>query len=265
MIRVVSAAALIALLVVTVWWLPPVAIISLAVLTAALGAVELVGLARASGAVVPAPLVALLAAAVCFLGSYGTGDVRPLLVAGLVAVAVLIITGRAPDRTTITRAAVVMGGPVYLGLPLALIVGISVDYGPHGVSTLALMVIVSDSAQYFAGRAFGRRKLAPLISPAKTIEGAIGGVIASAAVGAWLINWARPDSTIEATMAGGAMVGAAVAIAGMLGDLFESALKRGAGVKDSSALIPGHGGVLDRIDSWLFAGPVFSLFLRYFV
>jgi phosphatidate cytidylyltransferase len=124
---------------------------------------------------------------------------------------------------------------------------------------LLAVVALSDSTQYFAGRAFGRRKLAPSISPAKTIEGALGGVVAAAAAGAWL----APMWVIGTTWVEGLALGLLLCAAGIAGDLFESMLKRSAGVKDSSALIPGHGGVLDRIDAHLFAAPVFVLFLRY--
>jgi len=99
------------------------------------------------------------------------------------------------------------------------------------------------------------------VSPAKTIEGAIGGLVAAAIAG-FLIG---PRVLPEVSPAVAALVGVALAVAGIAGDLFESLLKRGVGVKDSSALIPGHGGVLDRIDAQLFAAPVFYLLLRYLV
>jgi phosphatidate cytidylyltransferase len=124
----------------------------------------------------------------------------------------------------------------------------------------AFSAAVSDSAQYYCGRAFGRRKLAPAVSPAKTIEGAVGGVIVAALVGALTGPWCVPGVSALGAFA----LTLALALAGILGDLFESLIKRSAGVKDSSNLIPGHGGVLDRIDSHLFAAPVFFAFLRYF-
>ena len=128
-------------------------------------------------------------------------------------------------------------------------------------ATLLLIatVVVSDSAQYYSGRAFGRRPLAPAISPKKTIEGAIGGVV----FGTLFMALAGPR---RAARRGAAcrwrLLGLAVVVLGICGDLFESRLKRAAGVKDSSTLIPGHGGVLDRIDALLFATPAFYLFLR---
>ena len=111
--------------------------------------------------------------------------------------------------------------------------------------------MVSDSAQYYTGRAFGKRPLAPTISPKKTVEGAIGGMVfgtLATAVGGHYVFTSSPIWVL-------ALLGAAISLLGIVGDLFESLLKRSAGVKDSSNLIPGHGGVLDRIDSWLFAAP----------
>jgi phosphatidate cytidylyltransferase len=147
---------------------------------------------------------------------------------------------------------------IYLGAPLFMMADIRMGYGPGALMMLIAIIIVSDSAQYYTGRAFGKHKLAPVISPKKTVEGAVGGLVIGslAAVGfgrLWPVGLS--DLAMFAT-------GFAIAVAGILGDLFESALKRRAGMKDSGNLIPGHGGILDRIDSWLFAAPVFWLILR---
>jgi phosphatidate cytidylyltransferase len=109
------------------------------------------------------------------------------------------------------------------------------------------------------GRALGRRPLAPSISPKKTLEGAIGGLVFGTMAFALGGRLAFPESSTWLL----ALVGASIAALGIVGDLFESLLKRSAGVKDSGTLIPGHGGVLDRIDSWLFAAPVYYVFVRY--
>jgi len=142
----------------------------------------------------------------------------------------------------------------WIVIPLMLLGEIRDHQGPHLVVELAAILIVSDSAQYFAGRAFGRHKLAPSISPSKTIEGALGGLIAAPIAAVLVGRLLGLAPAIDGFLAGTAALAAA---AGMIGDLFESYLKRRAGVKDSGNLIPGHGGVLDRIDSWLFATPVF--------
>ena len=131
---------------------------------------------------------------------------------------------------------------------------------PNGLIWLALAIgctWAADSGAYAAGRAFGRHKLAPTISPNKTWEGYIGGLLCSAAVGA-LIGALTPLSWVAGLVAG-ALVGAL----SVLGDLIESMLKREAGAKDSGQLIPGHGGILDRIDSLLWSGVLVFYVAQY--
>jgi phosphatidate cytidylyltransferase len=122
-----------------------------------------------------------------------------------------------------------------------------------------LTVMVSDTAQYYTGRLFGTRPLAPAISPKKTVEGAVGGFVFGTALFVSAGAWWVPGMPILFRIG----LGLAVVALGIGGDLFESMLKRSAGVKDSSALIPGHGGVLDRIDALLFAAPVYYIVLKY--
>lgn len=122
--------------------------------------------------------------------------------------------------------------------------------------TALMLVWAADSGAYFAGRAFGRRKLAPRISPNKTIEGLLGGVLAGLAVAVPLALLAGlPAARLPALL----LVATLAVLASVLGDLFESLIKRHAGAKDSGNVIPGHGGVLDRIDGVLAALPVFAL------
>ncbi len=128
----------------------------------------------------------------------------------------------------------------------------AVRNGPNGIALLVLMlllVILADTGAYFVGRAIGRHKLAFKVSPGKTIEGAIGGIIASIAGGLILRTW------LVATWSIGTMIffAAMVAILAIIGDLANSAFKRVAGVKDSGWIFPGHGGLLDRTCSLVFA------------
>jgi len=159
---------------------------------------------------------------------------------------------------TLLDTAAAMLAPIYIGLPLGALVAIAAVSGREAVLVLMGTVAVSDTAQYYAGRTFGRRPLAPLRSPKKTIEGAVGGFVVAPAVlvaagSAWLPG--QDPARL-------AVLGVLLVVAGIIGDLFESMLKRAADLKDSSHLIPGHGGVLDRIDALLFAAPVFYVFLR---
>ena len=120
----------------------------------------------------------------------------------------------------------------------------------------------TDIGAYAVGRAFGRRKLMPSVSPAKTVAGAVGGVVVSVLV-TWVYARAalRPVAQLGLTPTGIVVFGTVISVAAQVGDLFESLLKREAGVKDSSQLIPGHGGLLDRVDSLIFVLPVAYLLL----
>jgi phosphatidate cytidylyltransferase len=154
---------------------------------------------------------------------------------------------------TLNEAAVDLVAPVYIGAPLGMLVALQTLSGPRATLIVIATIVVSDTAQYYSGRAFGRRPLAPTISPKKTVEGAIGGVICGALFMAIALTFVFPATPIVVRV----LLGLVIVFLGIAGDLFESRLKRLAGMKDSSALIPGHGGVLDRIDALLFAIPVF--------
>lgn len=118
----------------------------------------------------------------------------------------------------------------------------------------------ADVGGYLAGHQFGRIKLAPLLSPGKTVEGLLGGLVFSVAAGFLVRFLFRPDFPIDQL----ATVCALIALVGPLGDLSESLIKRGVNAKDSGNLIPGHGGLLDRVDALLFTGPVVYYFAKYF-
>jgi phosphatidate cytidylyltransferase len=118
---------------------------------------------------------------------------------------------------------------------------------------------LSDTLAMFVGKAFGKRKLAPTVSPNKTIAGFVGGLFGGVIAALIMAYWRLSDQTILSLIGAGILV----SIVGQLGDLVESCWKRAIGIKDSSAIIPGHGGVLDRFDSLLFASPVLYLYLRF--
>lgn len=149
---------------------------------------------------------------------------------------------------------------VYMG-GVILTAAITAMYGlwqmsPWWLMYVFLLVWCADSGAYFVGRKFGKRKLAPNVSPNKSVEGLIGGLVTSGVVAAIVGQYLQ--------LSGGALawflaLSAVTVAASVLGDLFESMLKRRAGIKDSGNILPGHGGVLDRIDSLLSATPVFAL------
>lgn len=147
----------------------------------------------------------------------------------------------------------------------AALVELFVGRGPWFLVSLLALVWVADIAAYFSGKAFGRHKLAPSISPGKTWEGAVGGVVAAAAWVALSTMWAGSfGAALRQQWSWPATIAIAVGLAALsiVGDLFESLLKRRAGVKDSSRLLPGHGGVYDRIDALLPVAPLAFLLIE---
>ena len=269
MTRVLSGAVLIALVVGSVWFAPPAVVLALAVVALSIGAWEIVNLARASGLNVPLwlPLTGALTTLAAFAWSPlplgGLAQAAPLgtvLMAQMVATLGASMAAWAPGgRDALATAAASLLPSWYLALPLGALVSIRTMEGPAALLLLLLTVMISDTAQYYTGRLAGRRPLAPAISPKKTMEGAAGGVVfgtlAFALVGAWWLP--------RLPVAFRVLVGLTIVLAGIVGDLFESMLKRSAGVKDSSTIIPGHGGMLDRMDALLFAGPVYYVVLQY--
>jgi len=148
-------------------------------------------------------------------------------------------------------------GLLYVSLPMSFLCVVA--YGPTGydyrrIFALLLLVWSSDIGAYAAGKTFGKHKLAPKISPGKTWEGAIGGFLLTLAMG-WALGYLLPELSVTYRL----VVAAVVAVFGPLGDLAESMLKRSVGVKDSGRIMPGHGGLLDRFDAFLFILPVLAL------
>jgi phosphatidate cytidylyltransferase len=129
-----------------------------------------------------------------------------------------------------------------------------------------LLTWATDTGAYFFGRALGRHKLIPSVSPAKTVEGAVGGVVV-AVVAAWLyvMFLLEPFAQLSMVPVGLVVFAIVISVVAQIGDLAESLFKRDAGVKDSSRLLPGHGGILDRFDSLLFVLPVAYVMLGYFL
>jgi len=278
--RVLSALVLLPVVIGTIWFLPPSGTLVLALIASVLAFREYRSIAAALGASVPAGIGAVAVAIGCLamwdvdqlVGDVvingvtqwdrGSGAGLPLvLLTAMIVVSSVVVSRGRPSPTALADAAVTLFAPIYLGLPLGALAAIrneKTDGSRQALLLLLAVIVVSDSAQYYCGRAFGRRPLAPAISPKKTIEGAIGGAVfgtAATAVGGFYVF----GSPIWILI----LLGLAISLLGMIGDLFESLLKRSAGVKDSSQLIPGHGGVLDRIDSWLFAAPVYYVFVRF--
>lgn len=154
-----------------------------------------------------------------------------------------------------------LGSHLIMLRELPLITGVDYSRGFDFIMTIFVLTWFYDTGAYTAGRLFGRRKLFPSISPGKTVEGAIGGLIMSIAG----ILAARAFIEIPVGHVESIGLAAGLSVAGQLGDLSESMIKRDVQIKDSSKTIPGHGGALDRFDSILFTAPIFYYILRYFI
>lgn len=258
MTRVLSGVGLAVLVFGAVWFLPPVVPVALAGCVLLLAFGEYVALAQAAGipvARIPAGAAVLATGAAVALAPAALAVVA--MAGGLLIAVSAFVWGRREDALASAGAAAF--SLLYLGLPLGALAAIALDAGREAVLLLLATIVASDTAQYYGGRRFGRRLLAPAVSPGKTVAGAVCGVVAAgvtfACVGAWwLPGLDAPARTV---------VGIVLAASGMAGDLFESHLKRASGLKDSSDLIPGHGGVLDRIDALLFAVPVHYAVLMF--
>lgn len=238
---------------------------------AAVGVMEAGRMLVASGSPFLPRLAPVLAAALPAVAwTTGADGAALLLTGGFLLMAAVATMGIPPAVGPFRATAVSFTATAYVGglLAFALLLRESlVEDRALGFLLFLLPVIVtwlSDTAAYFAGRTLGRRPLAPVVSPNKTVEGAVAGLLAGP-VGALLVAHAAIPELVAVGNSEVAAAGAFIAIAAIVGDLAESALKRECGAKDSSRLLPGHGGLLDRMDSLLWAFPVawvsFSLML----
>jgi phosphatidate cytidylyltransferase len=257
--RFVSAGVLIPILLATIFWLPPWSLLVLAGLACLAAGWEAMAVMAPSPAVID-PFErwvgAVLAAAVG-VGAALSAAYFPVALAGLFPAVFLlpmiVLVLRPRDLPSFAhRAAALAFAPLYVGVGLAVYPTFRLLFvhGDRWVLLIMMLTFFGDTAAYFAGRFLGRHKLHERVSPKKTWEGSIGGIVGSGLALLLARLWYLPevawiDVVILAPVAGAV---------GQMGDLFESALKRSVGVKDSGTLLPGHGGLLDRVDALLPTG-----------
>lgn len=192
---------------------------------------------------------------------YGTLVLWGSILWWLVAFNFLLRFPRVWDVSVSLAPLAILLGLLLLAAPfLALVQLHSSANGPQLMLCLFILIWAADTGAYFAGRALGRHKLAPRVSPGKTVEGALGGIglsLFAAALGAWWFEYHGQAAVLFV------LLGGVVALVSIVGDLTISMFKRQAGVKDSGSIFPGHGGVLDRLDSLLAAAPFFVLGLSF--
>jgi phosphatidate cytidylyltransferase len=183
-----------------------------------------------------------------------------LLTAGIMISLIMLVFSRKKENIFIHWMWMIAGA-LYVGWLLSLLISLKLEAGRSWVYLVLFVTIASDTAAYFIGKAIGKHKLAPSISPGKTWEGTIAGIC-----GAILISFCFTLSTplqLPLGFSQALILGFLISVFGQLGDLAESLLKRTTGVKDSSNLMPGHGGILDRMDSMVFAGAVVYLYYLF--
>ncbi|MBX0328541.1 phosphatidate cytidylyltransferase [Oscillochloris sp. ZM17-4] len=267
-LRVASVSVLIPIVVAAAWWYWSTTI--LVGLCIVLGVVELNGIIRRGGYTPRTPVGLAVGLLVCAATAFQPSTSLDLSGAAIgLSILISLAYELLPrDRSdSLISWALTFSGAYYIGglLSYFILIGqldtplrggwLAMLHIPPGTSWIFLVLAVTwlqDTAAYFVGRAFGRHKMAPILSPKKSWEGAAGGFVTS--ILSALLAVAILGLPIG--YADAALIGAAAGVAGPLGDLVESLIKRQIGIKDSGQLIPGHGGILDRIDSLLFTAPV---------
>jgi phosphatidate cytidylyltransferase len=261
--RVLTSLVLVPILFVVVWFLPPAFFAGLAVIAAAIGQYELYTMARVKG-ITPLTILGIVLGAIIVFSVF-----RPIppyrggpyfwITLSVLAVFAARLFSRRPVEGALEDITVTLLGIMYVALLISFQVMIFAgSYGKKSLVFLYVAIWASDIGAYYMGTLFGKRRLYEKISPKKSIEGLLGGTLAAVIVAVICKLWFVPSlGLIEA-----AVLGAVLALAGAVGDLAESLIKRSVGVKDSGSIIPGHGGILDRMDSLLFAAPVLFFYLR---
>jgi phosphatidate cytidylyltransferase len=262
--RLLTAAVAIPILLYAVWSSQPYLFFAIAAFAILAATHEFFFIATRAGAPpfawVGLPAAAAIVAAAAFARPEWSA---PILAAATVAIMIAALARVEDKQRVLVSAGATLLGLCYVALLGSYIVAIRALPEP-GIAgkllTLFLAIIMmSDTGAYFAGRALGRHKLAPRVSPAKTVEGSVGGLAGSvlAAVASKYIFF--PELPIPDAVA----LGAGMGVLGQVGDLCESLLKRGSDVKDAASILPGHGGFLDRLDSMLLNAPVFYYYYVY--
>jgi len=182
----------------------------------------------------------------------------PVVLMAMVIAIALIELARSDRQSIIVSVSTSTLALLYLAIPIGALVALRLQHGREVLLLLLLTIIVSDTFQYYGGSTFGRRLLAPAISPKKTVAGAVFGIVAGVLVLVIVGRWWLPNMDVVSRI----LLGATMTSLGIVGDLFESSLKRTAAIKDSSSIIPGHGGVLDRLDGLVFAVPVYYVVMQ---
>jgi phosphatidate cytidylyltransferase len=267
MARLLSAIIFLPILFAALWFSSSLWFVVIAAAGILLGLYEYYALAKRGGFV-----QGLLAGAAVLAAFYfGQHQLIAIIIAALVIVELLVqLFSKAAQEDfsdAIPDAAVKIFGVLYVALLGGYIIAIAViqsaipNLAAKLLTLFFLVVFGGDTGAYYVGRNFGRRKLAPKVSPGKTVEGLIGGLIGNVVAALLAHFWFFPELKIVHAIPLALIMG----LLGVTGDLCESMLKRGARAKDAGKIIPGHGGLLDRLDSMLFNAPLLYYFYLFFL
>lgn len=258
--RIYTALVFIPLFYLLVRYLPPIAFFGLVAGASWLALVELYRLHFQSQSETTAIVVGLIGTTL-LLGHLQWPEalpLRPLLLFIVIMTILFYLLSKHDLSRSLVDVAVLNFGTLYIGLTLGHL--LLTRALPDGIFLIFFVVLVTwagDTGAYFAGVSMGHTPLAPRISPKKTVEGLVGGCVLAVIVALIARSWFIQSMTV----ADAVVLGCVLTVAGLIGDLSESMFKRGAGVKDSGALIPGHGGMLDRLDSLLLTAPTYYYYV----
>lgn len=259
--RIYAALVFVPLFYALVRYAPPIALFALTLGAALLAVAEFYRLHFRDEGLPAAVMTVGLGATTLILASFqwpGVVSERAIVLIVVVGALLHRLCARRTMAQGLKDPALVAFGPLYVGLCLGhVLLARALPDGEFLIFGLFLITWAADTGAYYIGMSMGRHKLAPAISPNKTVEGLAGGLIAALLAAFLARAWFLPSLTSADCVA----VAGLLTVAGLLGDLAESAMKRGAGVKDSGNLIPGHGGMLDRLDSLLFTAPAFYYYV----
>lgn len=256
--RVYTVLILAPLLYAAIRYLPPLAFTGLVFAVGTVALLEFYRLGLSTSYDKPYVGIGLFGFTAVILAPYSSPALVPGLLAMLIVTLSIPLILRLPLDHVLKNAAVTLFGVLYLGITLSFLV--TTRLLPHGewlVFFLLLVTWIGDTGAYYAGTIWGRHQLAPRISPKKSVEGLAGGLIA-ATMAAYLARWwFLPTLSVVDC----AVLAVLLTAVGLWGDLAESAMKRSVGAKDSGGVLPGHGGMLDRLDSLLFTAPTFYYYV----
>jgi len=258
--RLITALWGIPLVIAAVWFDGPISWFTL--LAVAAGVLAGMEFYRITGVMKNPPLAVFGLAAILYIlvsAHYTDYQSFILVTAAVCSLALLLFVRR--RENVFMDWALMLGGVLYIGFLLYLLVILRLDAGRDWLFLALFATFGSDTLAYFVGKAIGRHKMAPAISPGTTWEGAIAGLMGAVIV----VLLFTLDASIHLHLAcwQAVILGLFISVSGQIGDLVESLLKRSFGVKDSGSIMPGHGGILDRLDSVLFAGA--AVYLYYFL